>query len=399
MTSRPKTDRTGSVVAGMTLVTAGSMVANIAGYVLHVPASRWLGPAGYSEFAALLTAQLVLAVPALALQTVVARELVRGASPGELRALQQRCAALVAALALVAVVPLAAILDIGVLPTVAALIVAPVLVLLSGEQGLLQGAGRFRELAIVLGAAGVFRVAPAVVVLAVGGGTAAALVASACGIAVTTAGARAVAGRSERAGRPSAGVAAVLKASQVQLAVIALSSLDLLIARIVLSEDNAGLYALGAVATKAAFWLPQAVGVVLYPRMAHPEHSARALRTALAVLAVLGAVTVLGVLVASPLAPLVVGDKYSPVQGLLWAFALHGACLAIVQCALLSAIAGDRTRVALIAWAGLVIEVSLMFALGHSVAQLIGIAVACASATAIVACAVALENSRSIVVS
>ncbi|MBJ8347718.1 polysaccharide biosynthesis protein [Antrihabitans sp. YC2-6] len=383
----------------MTLVTAGSMVANIAGYVLHVPASRWLGPAGYSEFAALLTAQLVLAVPALALQTVVARELVRGASPGELRALQQRCAALVAALALVAVVPLAAILDIGVLPTVAALIVAPVLVLLSGEQGLLQGAGRFRELAIVLGAAGVFRVAPAVVVLAVGGGTAAALVASACGIAVTTAGARAVAGRSERAGRPSAGVAAVLKASQVQLAVIALSSLDLLIARIVLSEDNAGLYALGAVATKAAFWLPQAVGVVLYPRMAHPEHSARALRTALAVLAVLGAVTVLGVLVASPLAPLVVGDKYSPVQGLLWAFALHGACLAIVQCALLSAIAGDRTRVALIAWAGLVIEVSLMFALGHSVAQLIGIAVACASATAIVACAVALENSRSIVVS
>lgn len=76
---RPEMPRpaTGTAVAGMTMVTAGAMTANLASYLLHLPAAQWLGPAGYGEFASLLAAQLVLAVPALALQTVVARETVR----------------------------------------------------------------------------------------------------------------------------------------------------------------------------------------------------------------------------------------------------------------------------------------------------------------------------------
>lgn len=62
-----------SAAAGVSMVLAGSMTANVASYLLAWLASRWLGPAGYGEFASLLAAQLVLAVPALALQTVVAR--------------------------------------------------------------------------------------------------------------------------------------------------------------------------------------------------------------------------------------------------------------------------------------------------------------------------------------
>ena len=87
---RPQTPRpapTGSAVAGMTMVTAGAMTASLASYLLHLPASRWLGPAGYGEFASLLAAQLVLAVPALALQTVVARETVHGSGIDELRSI------------------------------------------------------------------------------------------------------------------------------------------------------------------------------------------------------------------------------------------------------------------------------------------------------------------------
>ena len=83
------------------MVTIGSMIANVAGYLLQVLASRWLGPAGYSEFATLLGAQLVLAVPALALQTVVARELVHGASAEHLRRMERRCGAIVAVVAAV----------------------------------------------------------------------------------------------------------------------------------------------------------------------------------------------------------------------------------------------------------------------------------------------------------
>ena len=174
--------------------------------------------------------------------------------------------------------------------------------------------------------------------------------------------------------------------------VVERSSADLLVARIVLDGDDASLYALGAVATKAAFWLPQAVAVVMYPRMAHPEHSSRAVRSALALLVALGALAVAGVALASPLVPTLVGDAYSPIQGTLWVFALDGACLAVLQGALLSAIAGRRTRFALVAWVGLATEIALALTVAHSIGQLIAIAVACAAVTTLVASVVALRD-------
>lgn len=387
------------------MVTVGSMTANVASYLLALLASRLLGPAGYSEFASLLAAQLVLAVPALALQTVVAREVVLGGSDGTLRRLGTRCAAIVAVIAALLVVPVAAVLDTGLGATGAALLTAPMLVLLATEQGLLQGRGRFAELSVVLAAAGLAKVVPAVVVLALGGGPGAALAAAAVGTGAVAVGARMVAGRGAVApsgkrvaesGHPplaGEGVAAVLRASQVQLALIALSSVDLLLTRVVLDEAQAGQYALGTVATKAAFWLPAAVGVVLYPRMANPTDSARAVRSALGVLVGLGAVVVVGAALVAPLAPLLAGQDYAPVQGLLWAFALAGACLAVLQGALLSAIARERTRIALVAWVGLAVEIGLILGFVSSIRQLITVAVATAALTAAVVSVAALRSA------
>nr|GLK38158.1 polysaccharide biosynthesis protein [Rhodococcus wratislaviensis] len=391
----PRQTLTSSAVAGVTMVTAGSMIANIASYLLHLPASRWLGPAGYGEFASLLAAQLVLAVPALALQTVVAREVVRGKGAHAVRLLGYRCAVIVAVAAMLLAPLVSWALDTGMLATFSALVTAPVLVLLATEQGLLQGSARFGPLSLVLAAAGVAKVVPAVVVLAVGAGPGLALAASAVGTGLVALCARLFAdsGITGESGT-RIGVAAVLKASQVQLALIALSSMDLVIARIVLSNDDAGLYALGAVATKAAFWLPQAVGVVLYPRMANPAHSAQAIRSALAVLVGLGAVLVAGVAVAAPLVPLLVGDAYQPVQSLLWLFALHGACLAVLQGALLSAIAGERTHLAVIAWIGLAVEMTGMLTLASTIGQFIAVAVTVASSTALVAGVLAVRSAR-----
>ena len=373
-----------SAAAGVSMVLAGSMTANVASYLLAWLASRWLGPAGYGEFASLLAAQLVLAVPALALQTVVAREAVRGKSADTLRSLGYRCAAIVAVLAVALAPALAWLLDTGLVAAFSALVTAPMLVLLATEQGLLQGHGRFGVLSAVLAGAGVMKVLPAVAVLALGGAAAAALVASAAGTAVLVAVVRILdrnAPVSENA-TLRIGVVSVLAASQVQLALIALSSLDLLIVRVVLSEYDAGVYALGAVATKAAFWLPQAVGVVLYPKMANPAQSAQAVRTALAVLVGIGAVLVLGAALAGPLVPILVGDAYAAVAPMLWAFALHGAVLAVLQCALLSAIASERTRVAVLAWIGLAVEAVVMLLWATTPGQLIGTAVVVASSTA-----------------
>jgi Pyruvate/2-oxoacid:ferredoxin oxidoreductase gamma subunit len=93
-----------------------------------------------------------------------------------------------------------------------------------------------------------------VVVLAVGGGPGAVLAASALGTAAVALGARMTASAVPGAHSGSANVVAVLRASQVQLALIGMSALDLVLAKALLDEEQAGLYALGAVATKAAFW-------------------------------------------------------------------------------------------------------------------------------------------------
>lgn len=405
---RPQTPRraaTGSAVAGMTMVTVGAMTASLASYLLHLPASRWLGPAGYGEFASLLAAQLVLAVPALALQTVVARETVHGSTAGELRRLGYRCAALAAALAVVLVPVVAWALDTSLAATLGSLVTAPLLVLLATEQGLLQGRGRFGELSIVLAAAGVAKVAPAVAVLAAGGGPGAALLAGAAGTGVVAVGAALIVGRDETGAREktgarvvpataalgSPGIGAVLRASQVQLALIAMTSLDLLLARMMLDADAAGLYALGAVATKIAFWLPQAVGVVLYPQMANPARSGAAVRSALIVLVGLGAVLVAGAALCAPLVPLLVGDAYAPVQSLLWIFALQGACLAVLQGGLLSAIASERTHLAGVAWIGLVVEAVLMTTVASTVQQFVAVAASVAAVTAAVVAVLAVR--------
>nr|WP_239003668.1 polysaccharide biosynthesis protein [Nocardia panacis] len=432
------------VVADLTLVTGGAMVANVAGYLLQLLAGRWLGVAGYSEFASLLAVQLLCAVPALALQNVVARELVLGTGIARLRGLGLRCAVLVAVAAAVLILPVTLLLNVGAASSAAALGAAPALVLLAGEEGILQGSRRFRTLAIVLGVAGVARVVPAVATLALGGGAAAALWAAAAGIALSAAYARFVVGPSttveeaahssrQTAHRPGesrdstvdsldtaaegrgtavdgrdsavdscdttagsrgsavdnsdnprariADVLPVLRAAQVQAALMALQSADLIVARIVLDEADASRYALGTIAAKIAFWLPQAVGVVLYPRMAQPTHSARAVREALAVLFGIGIVAVVGAAVAAPLAPLLAGRDYAPIQGMLWLFALNGAILAVLQGALLSAIAADRTSPAAITWLGLMVQVIVLLAAARSVPALILTAVCLTAVT------------------
>lgn len=395
----PRQSLTGSTVAGMTMVTVGSMTANIAAYLLALPAARWLGPAGYGEFAALLAAQLVLAVPALALQTVVAREVVHGKPVPALRVLGYRCAAIVAVVALAFVPLMSWALDTSLAATASALVAAPLLVLLGTEQGLLQGAGRFAELSVVLAGAGIVKVAPAVAVLAVGGGPGPTLLAGAAGTGVMAFVARLITSRRPSGtGRPvdttTIGVATVLRASQVQLALIALTSVDLVAARMVLDSHDAGLYAAGAVATKAAFWLPQAIGVVLYPRMANPEHSTAAIRSALGVLVALGGVLVVGAAAAAPLSPVVFGDDYTPVQGILWMFAWNGAALAVLQGALLSAIAGERTQLAIVAWVGLAVEVVLFFTVADTVRAFVTVAMCVATVTAATAAVLAVRSAR-----
>lgn len=379
---------------GLAWVTLGSMLANLCSYLVHLPASRWLGPASYGEFASLLQLLLVLAVPALALQTVVARQIVRGAGAAQMRRLGWRIALGSAVLAALAVPLAAAGLHTGVGTAAAALAAAPALVLLAVEQGLLQGERRFRRLAVLLGIAGLGKLVFTVPGLLLGVGPA--LLGTTIGALVA-----AVVGRS-LAGSPTghdasadAGVRAVLGASSVQLVLAVFASLDLLLSRPVLGATAAGTYALGAVAAKVAFWLPQAVGVVFFPQLATPERSRSALRTMVLLLSGLGILCVAGAAVAAPLATLVAGEEYRPVQGWLWLFAAQGALLALLQGLLLYSIATERTRMSALAWVILAVEAAVLLTLPHTVGEMITAAALCAAAAVmVVGSVIAISSGR-----
>lgn len=367
----------------MAWVTLGSMLANLCSYLVHLPASRWLGPAAYGEFASLLQLSLILAVPALALQTVVARQVVRGAGAAQMRRLGVQIAIGSGVLAAIAVPLAAAGLHTRVGTAAAALASAPALVLLAVEQGLLQGARRFRPLAIVLGMAGLTKLAFTVPGLLLGPGPA--LLGTTLGALVAAGFGRLLAGSpAGHDAEADAGVRAVLGASSVQLVLVVFASLDLLLSRPVLGATAAGTYALGAVAAKVAFWLPAAVGVVFFPQLASPEHSARALRTVVLLLTGLGALCVAGAAVAAPLATLLAGEEYRAVQGWLWLFAAQGALLALLQGLLLYSIATERTRMSALAWVILAIEAAVLLTIPHTVGEMITAAALCAAAAVLV---------------
>ncbi len=391
---------------GLAWVTIGSIAGNLCSYLVHLPASRWLGPDGYGEFASLLQLLLVLAVPALALQTVVARQLVRGAGAARMRALGYRIALGTGLLAAVAVPLAAAGLHTRVGTAAAALAAAPALVLLAVEQGLLQGERRFGRLAALLGIAGVGKLVFTVPGLLLGPGpallgtTVGALAAAAVGrvLAGNPAGARdgvlGAPGPDGALGADGAGVRAVLGAGSVQLVLVVFASLDLLLSRPVLGASAAGTYALGAVAAKVAFWLPQAVGVVFYPALASPAAARGALRTVVTLLTALGLACVAGAALCAPLATMLAGEAYRPVQGLLWLFAAQGALLALLQGLLLYAIAVDRTRMALLAWLVVAVEAAILLTLPRTPADMITAAALCALAAVMVVGAVVAVSAR-----
>ncbi|WP_019201201.1 hypothetical protein [Tsukamurella sp. 1534] len=181
-----------------------------------------------------------------------------------------------------------------------------------------------------------------------------------------------------------AGVRAVLGASSVQLVLVVFQSLDLLLSRPVLGAAAAGTYALGAVAAKVAFWLPQAVGVVFFPQLASPDHSRRALRTVVLLLTGLGLACVAGAALCAPLATLLAGEEYRPVQAWLWLFAAQGALLALLQGLLLYAIATERTRMAVFAWGVVAVEAAVLLTVPDTAGEMITAAALCAAAAVMV---------------
>jgi O-antigen/teichoic acid export membrane protein len=148
--------------------------------------------------------------------------------------------------------------------------------------------------------------------------------------------------------------------SNALFAFFALSNVDIVVARNVLDAHQAGLYAGGLILVKAVLFLPQFVVVLAFPSMGVAESRRRTLIQSLAAVGLIGGVVAVATTLLAGLAMIFVGgQQYSAIEGSLWAFALLGGVLAMLQIVVYSVLARQARKSVYLLWIGLVAVVAL----------------------------------------
>lgn len=351
-------------------IAAAIVMMNVATYSFQMVAARVLGPEQYGGVSALMALFLVVAVVQLGLQATAARRI--AADPDDVEQIERvmlrvtyRAGWLVGGVLLLLAPVVWQVLRLeSIVPALLLAAGAVPLTIMGGQAGVLQGERRWLPLALVYLSLGVPRL-----VL----GTAAILVrptegAAMAGVAVAMLVPVAVGWWALRGNRaPGADndhnrirptVREAVSGSMALMAFFVLSNVDIVIARNVLPAQEAGLYAGGLILTKAVLFLPQFVVVVAFPAMSTVAERRRALLRSLAAGTVLGGGCVLGALVLADLATFFVGgSQYAEISERLWAFAVVGTLLALLQLLVYSVLARQGTASTYLTWAGAVVLV------------------------------------------
>ena len=397
--------------SGQFAVFIGMAMSQLSGYALNLVATRQLGPASYGALAAILTVSLIVSVPSLALQSLAARSVARrpdpevagGPSPADLPAEDLLRSLLGVALVVslgstaVAGVSTAALtpaLDLALpwQPLFTAATVAPLALIALGE-GVMQGQGRLRALGWTFLIVGVSRLGFGVAGLAVSANPSAVLAGIAVGGVVGATVALGVARiRTSRRWSGSGWWRQLGSVSAAMGGLLVLANVDVILARATLASGAAGLYAAGALVSRAAYWGPQFVAVSVFARLTHPVHGYRLLRRAALVVAGIGAFgTVLAAAAGPRLLPKVLGSAYSDVGGVVWIFALSGSLLALCQLFVAGRVARRDDPAAALPWVAALVQVVLIGGWLHG--SVVQIATATLSVNALLLCLLAARTS------
>lgn len=396
--ARPSFD--GSAVA------VATSVMNVATYGFTMLAARIIGPSQYGAFVACLSLLIVIQVAALGIQATAARRI--AVDLGNVAAIEHAILSLTTkvsvavGLVFVLLIPVIdAVLNLDSLVTAAVVAVATVpLTLAGGQAGILQGERRWGALAVFYLAGGLPRLVIGTALIVWRPDATAAILGVAIGYVFPVLVGWWVLRRRRTPETPAVEHSArslVVESghnAQVLLAYFALSSVDIMLARQVLTEHDAGLYAAGLIMAKVMLFLPQFVVIVAFPDMATPEGRQLALVRSLLVVLVLGVLAVLSAWLLSDLAMVFVGGpQFGEVEGLLWLFAVLGTVLAMLQLQVYAVLARQGRRSVLLVWAAL----AALGAVGlsaDSLAELVTIVVGIDSVLLIVLTVLSLRSAR-----
>jgi O-antigen/teichoic acid export membrane protein len=370
------------LIQGVIVVGAGLAVPQGLAYVASVVAARLLLPAEFGAFGAMQGVTQIGVPVGLAIQAIAARRLVKNSANNHhdlLRFGLEISIAVMLATLLISI-PLSTIFNIDYLVLVLTIGAIAPFVFISTQLGIAQGKEFYLKLAgiyIVFGIgrsisaiAGLF-IYPELISVGIGffGGTLLSAIV-----------AHFILGNSKKfwkTDRAEQSVKELWKATQALFALYVLVNIDVLLARIVLTPEDSGIYTVGMLVAKIAFFMPQAITVVLFPKMGKNDSSA--LRLAVLGTSLIGAFYIGVTYFASEFVVNAIGGSgYAELYSEVWLFAIEGSLFAVLQVLLYGRIAREDTKVSVLLWVGSVIAIISVWAIATDtvitvVSSLIGV--------------------------
>jgi O-antigen/teichoic acid export membrane protein len=380
------------------IVLAGVIAVNVGNYLFHLLSARELGPASYSDVVSLLALAGLIGLPLGGVQVVVARTVARLAAAGDepgLRAFFR--------LGLVAtgVVSVAVALAVAILAPViqewlgigslAAIVVTGALtipaLLTPIALGVAQGLQRFTLLSISLAASTTVRLATLVFVLALGFGVTAVLAASLVGSLVALAvplarlddrlrGPRSIRPKLSRQALSTSLLPVVIGL----LAITALTTADVIVAKAVFDDHEAGIYGSASLVGRVILYLPAAIVTVLLPKVAarstRGEASGDILAASIGVTVAASALLTLAYAVLpNTVVRLAFGSAFDDAAGLLGLFGIAMSGYALLNVLLIYHLARNATAMSWLLLAGAAAQLGGYALLHDTPRQLLAISI------------------------
>jgi O-antigen/teichoic acid export membrane protein len=344
------------LIQGVIVVGAGLAVPQVLAYAASVIAARLLIPADFGAFGAMQGITQIGVPIGLAIQAIAARRLVKNSAKKHhdlLRFGLEISIAVMLATLLISF-PLSSIFNIDYLVLVLTIGAIAPFVFISTQLGIAQGKEFYLKLAGIYIVFGIGRSVSAIVGLFIYPELISVGIGFFGGTLLSAIVAHYILGNSKKfwkTERADESIKDLWKATQVLFALYVLVNIDVLLARIFLTPEESGIYTVGMLVAKIAFFMPQAITVVLFPKMGRNDSSA--LRLAVLGTSLIGAGYIAVTYFASEFVVNAIGGSgYAELYSEVWLFALEGTLFANSQVIVYGLIARGGVKISKILGVG-----------------------------------------------
>ena len=347
------------LIQGIFVVGAGLAVPQVLAYAASVIAARLLVPSEFGAFGAMQGITQIGTPIGLAIQAIAARRLVKNSANKhhDLLKFGLEVSIVVMLITLLISFPLSSIFHIDYLVLVLTIGAISPFVFISTQLGIAQGKEFYLKLAGIYIVFGIGRSVTAIVGLFIYPELISVGIGFFSGTLLSAIVAHFILGYSRKfwkTERAEKSVKELWKATQALFALYVLVNIDVLLARIILTPEESGVYSVGMLVAKIAFFMPQAITVVLFPKMGMNDSSA--LRLAVLGTALIGSIYIGVTYFASEFVVNAIGgSSYAELYSEVWLFAIEGSLFAVLQVLLYGRIAREDTKVSILLWVGSII--------------------------------------------